>query len=79
MALCGKEGLTDSMHSHRWKVAVLASPICADFGVPADFIGQAIHSTSARNFRDTLNFAIRNDGTVRAFSVSNIGGAFGVR
>ena len=47
------------------------------YGVPADFIGQAVHTTQDRNFRDTINFAVRpgagGKGTiVRAFSISNI-------
>ena len=40
------------------------------FNAPADFIGQAVHTTSARNFQDTINFAVRND-KVRAFSISS--------
>mmetsp|Transcript_28488 Transcript_28488/g.62339 ORF Transcript_28488/g.62339 Transcript_28488/m.62339 type:complete len:188 (+) Transcript_28488:203-766(+) len=50
------------------------------FRVEADFIGQAVHTTAGRNYQDTINLAISSgaDGTasrVRAFSISNIGGA----
>ena len=47
------------------------------YGVPADFLGQAVHTTKDRNFRDTINIAVRpgagGKGTiVKAFSTSNI-------
>lgn len=47
------------------------------YGVPADFLGQVVHTTKDRNFRDTINLAVRPgvDGkgsSVRAFSSSNI-------
>ena len=47
------------------------------FGVSADFLGQVVHTTADRNFRDTINIAVKPSAagkgtTVRAFSTSNI-------
>ena len=50
------------------------------YKVKADFIGQAVHTTAKRGYRDTVNIAIapnKQGSTIRAFSVSNIGGALG--
>jgi len=51
------------------------------FPVDADFIGQVVHTTAKRNFHDTINIRIAPDGSkgslVRAFSISDIGGALG--
>ena len=46
------------------------------FGVPADFIGQAVHTTAKAGYRDTINIAVKDD-KVRACSIAQIGGAFG--
>ncbi|GMI11031.1 hypothetical protein TrRE_jg11861 [Triparma retinervis] len=52
------------------------------FGAPADFIGQAFHATANGLYVDTVNFNLSptEDGggtVVRAFSTSQVGGAFG--
>ena len=54
------------------------------FGVPADYIGQAVHTTALRDYQDTVNLAVRPGAAkgmsvVRAFSISDIGGALGDR
>jgi len=44
------------------------------------YVGQATHRTTIKKYEDTLNFAILKGKTstaVSAFSISNIGGAFG--
>ena len=50
------------------------------FGAPYDFIGQAVHVTAARGYRDTVNLAVTGESRgarLRAFSISDIGGALG--
>ena len=51
------------------------------YGVDADFIGQAIHTTYAPNYyNDTIDFAISPNGdtgsSINIFSLSLIGGAY---
>eukprot|EP00163_Fabomonas_tropica_P029003 TRINITY_DN6053_c1_g1_i1.p2 TRINITY_DN6053_c1_g1~~TRINITY_DN6053_c1_g1_i1.p2 ORF type:complete len:158 (+),score=48.47 TRINITY_DN6053_c1_g1_i1:72-545(+) len=46
------------------------------FNVSAQFIGQAYHTTLSKHFVDTLNWVVFTDH-VRAFSTSQIGGAYG--
>jgi len=50
------------------------------FGAPVDFIGQAEHTTINGMYTDTVNFTLEpvDGGTVvKAFSISQIAGAFG--
>ena len=52
-----------------------------EFGAPVDFIGQAWHTTLNGVYNDTINFTIEDMGDnvthVKAFSISQIGGAYG--
>lgn len=44
------------------------------------YVGQATHLTTIKKYVDTLNFAIlssKTGTTVNAFSISDVGGAFG--